>query len=74
MAGGSIHVYGAIRGRAVAGVAGNGAARILCRALDAELLAIDGFYLTADDMDATLRGRPAQARLVGERIAISALP
>ena len=74
MAGGSIHVYGAIRGRAVAGVSGNPAARILCRALDAELLAIDGYYLTADDMDATLRNRPAMARLDGERIAISALP
>ncbi len=74
MAGGSIHVYGAIRGRAVAGFAGNPAARILCRALDAELLAIDGFYLTADDMDATLRGKPAVARLDGESIAISPLP
>ena len=66
MAGGTIHVYGAIRGRAVAGFAGNPGARIICRALDAELLAIDGFYLTADDMDATLRGKPAVARLDGE--------
>ena len=74
MAGGSIHVYGAIRGRAVAGFAGNPAARILCRALEAELLAIDGFYLTADDMDATLRGKPAVVRLDGESIAISPLP
>ncbi len=74
MAGGSIHVYGAIRGRAVAGFAGNPGARLLCRALDAALLAIDGFYLTADDMDATLRGKPAVARLDGESIAISPLP
>ncbi len=74
MAGGSIHVYGAIRGRAVAGFAGNPGARILCRALDAELLAIYGFYLTADDMDATLRGKPAVARLDGETIAIGPLP
>lgn len=73
MAGGSIHVYGAIRGRAVAGFAGNPGARILCRKLHAELLAIDGFYLTADDMDATLIGGPAQARLEGDRIAITAL-
>ena len=52
IAGGSIHVYGTLRGRAIAGLAGNTRARIFCRRLEAELLAIDGVYQTADDMDA----------------------
>ena len=72
-AGGSIHVYGTLRGRAIAGFNGNPAARIFCRRFEAELLAIDGVYRTADDMDESLRGRPAQAWLDGDRIMIAAL-
>ena len=45
VAGGSIHVYGALRGRAMAGSSGNAAARIFCQKIEAELLAIDGYYL-----------------------------
>ena len=71
VAGGSIHVYGALRGRAIAG-ASEPRARIFCRKLEAELLAIDGLYMTADDMDAQLRGRPAQVRLDGDSLMISA--
>ena len=41
IAGGSIHVYGALRGRALAGVTGNARARIFCHRVEAELLAID---------------------------------
>jgi septum site-determining protein MinC len=63
VAGGSIHVYGTLRGRAVAGTAGNGSARIFCSKLEAELIAIDGFYLTAEDMEPDLRGRAVQAWL-----------
>ena len=73
IAGGSVHVYGALRGRAIAGFAGNPRARIFCRRLDAELLAIDGVYQTADDMDAGLRGRAVQAWLDGEAMRITAL-
>jgi septum formation inhibitor MinC len=43
LAGGSIHIYGTLRGRAVAGVSGNRQARIFCGKIEAELLAIDGF-------------------------------
>src|SRR5690606_36432069 len=50
VAGGSIHVYGTLRGRAMAGTMGNATARIFCRKLEAELVAIDGFYKTAEDM------------------------
>jgi len=73
IAGGSVHIYGALRGRAIAGFAGNPRARIFCRRLDAELLAIDGVYQVSDDMDAKLRGRAVQAWLEGEAMRITAL-
>jgi septum site-determining protein MinC len=73
VAGGSIHIYGALRGRAMAGVNGNSAARIYCQKIEAELLAIDGYYQTAEDIDASLRNRPAQAWLEGDIMKITAL-
>ena len=73
IAGGSIHIYGALRGRAVAGVQGNPAARIFCRRLFAELLAIDGLYRTAEHWGEGLHGRPAQAWLEGESVRLAAL-
>jgi septum site-determining protein MinC len=73
VAGGSIHIYGTLRGRAMAGVNGNSAARIYCQKIEAELLAIDGYYQTAEDIDANLRNRPAQAWLEGEIMKITPL-
>ena len=73
MAGGSIHVYGALRGRALAGTNGNARARIFCSRIEAELLAIDGYYRTADELDPMLRGRRAQAWLEGDGLKIAAL-
>ena len=64
---------GALRGRAMAGVNGNANARIFCNKIEAELLAIDGFYQTAEDIDLSLRGRPAQAWLEGNAMKITAL-
>lgn len=73
IAGGSIHVYGTLRGRAIAGSTGNGGARIFCHRLEAELLAIDGLYKTADDMEPKLRGRAVQAWLDGDAMVLAAL-
>lgn len=73
IAGGSIHVYGALRGRALAGTIGNTSARIFCRKLEAELLAIDGLYKTAEDMDRNLRGQAVQFWLEGDAIIAEAL-
>ena len=73
VAGGSIHVYGVLRGRAIAGLNGNKTARIFCRRLEAELLAIDGVYRTAEDMDPALRGKSAQAWLDGATMMLAAL-
>jgi septum site-determining protein MinC len=72
-AGGSVHIYGTLRGRAVAGFTGNALARVFCSRFQAELLSIDGVYKTADDVDARLRNRPVQAWLEGNAILMAAL-
>lgn len=71
VAGGSVHVYGALRGRAMAGCNGNRRARIFCRKLEAELLAIDGYYRAADDIAPALRNRPVQAWLEGTALTVT---
>lgn len=63
VAGGSIHVYGTLRGRAMAGSTGNDRARIFCRKNEAELLAINGYYRTAEDWDAAVRSQAVQSWL-----------
>jgi len=73
IAGGSIHVYGALRGRALAGATGNARARIFCHSVEAELLAIDSYYRTADDIEDSLRRRSVQAWLEGGTLKISAI-
>ncbi|MCW1838466.1 septum site-determining protein MinC [Prosthecomicrobium hirschii] len=73
VAGGSIHVYGALRGRAVAGATGNSKARIFARRFEAELVAIDGLYRTAEDMPAGLRGKAVQAWLQDDKIETAVL-
>jgi septum site-determining protein MinC len=73
VAGGSIHIYGALRGRAMAGSMGDGRARIFCSRNEAELIAIDGYYRTAEETDANLRGRPVQIKLDGAALTITVL-
>lgn len=73
VAGGSIHIYGTLRGRAMAGINGNSDARIYCQKIEAELLAIDGYYQTAEDIGETLRRQPAQAWLDGDILRITPL-
>lgn len=72
VAGGSIHIYGALRGRALAGSMGNSRARIFCSKNEAELLAIDGYYQTTEDIDSKLRNRPIQAWLEGDVLMVAA--
>lgn len=68
IAGGSVHIYGALRGRVMAGSLGNGSARIFCRRLEAELLSIDGIYTTADELSPELQGQPVHLWLDGDEI------
>jgi septum site-determining protein MinC len=71
IAGGSIHVQGALRGRAIAGATGNGNARIFCRKFEPELVAIDGCYVTAEKCADHLIGKPVHIRLRGDALAMS---
>jgi septum site-determining protein MinC len=73
VAGGSIHVYGTLRGRAMAGINGNLTARIYCQKIEAELLAIDGYYRTAEEIDAALYNGPTQVWLEGDVVQITPL-
>jgi septum site-determining protein MinC len=68
IAGGSVHVYGTLRGRVMAGSLGNGSARIFCRKLEAELLSIDGIYTTADELSPELQGQSVHLWLDGDEI------
>lgn len=63
IADGCIHVYGKLSGRALAGARGDESARVFCRVLDAELIAIAGIYTVADQIKAGPRGQAAQAYL-----------
>lgn len=71
LAGGSVHVYGSLRGRVLAGVNGDTSARIFCQKLEAELVAIAGNYRLLDEMDTVLKGQPAMVWLEGEKLRIA---
>ncbi len=73
IADGNIHVYGALRGRALAGAHGNEEARIFVRSLEADLVAIAGCYLRADELPEKLRGKPAQVYLERGEIRVAEL-
>lgn len=73
IADGSIHVYGALRGRALAGAQGDASARIFCREFHAELVSIAGQYRVFEDMPQDLRGQPVQAWLDGDRLMLAKL-
>lgn len=73
LADGNIHIYGALRGRALAGVRGNTAARIFCRALDAELVSIAGHYRISEQIRDTDRSQPVQIYLNGDSLVFETL-
>jgi len=73
IAGGSIHVYGALRGRAIAGLRSGGGGRIFCRKLEAELVGVDQLYRTAEHWGADLHGRAVQVRCDRGALRLSAL-
>lgn len=73
IADGHIHVYGALRGRALAGVGGDESARIFCRNLDAELVSIAGAYRVRDDIDEALIGQAVQIFLKNDELVIDPL-
>ena len=70
---GSIHIYGTLRGRALAGAQGNAEARIFCRDFHAELVAIAGHYKVLDDIPEKLRGKAVQIWLENDQLKRAAL-
>lgn len=73
LADGHVHVYGALRGRALAGVQGDGEARVFCRSLEAELVAIAGHYQLSEQFDETLRGQAVSIRLDADALLVEPL-
>ena len=66
----SIHIYGALRGRAIAGAKGNPLARIYCQQLQAELLSIAGTFQLSDALPAGLIQQAVHIRLDNEQLRI----
>ncbi len=73
IADGNIHIYGALRGRAIAGAQGDETARIFCYKLDAELISIAGNYKPNEDIDEQYRNKNVQVSLEGEKICFLTL-
>jgi septum site-determining protein MinC len=73
IADGSIHIYGRLNGRALAGAQGDTTARIYCQDFQAELVSIAGHYRVLEDVPANLRGQAIQAWLDGERLVMEKL-
>lgn len=71
-AAGHIHVYGALRGRAFAGIGGDERAMIFCDQLEAELLSIAGVHLVNEELDPQLIGRRVRVSVRGERLLVQA--
>jgi len=68
-----IHIYGSLRGRALAGVNGDKQARIFCQNLDAELVSIAGQYRINEDLHEDVRGKSVQIYLDGDKMKIEIL-
>ena len=74
IAGGNIHIYAPLRGRALAGVRSNHQARIFCTCMEPELISIAGIYRTVETaLPDDVQGKPAQVWLDGEKLVVEAL-
>jgi septum site-determining protein MinC len=71
IADGNVHIYGALRGRAIAGANGDVEARIFVGKLEAELLSVAGHYLVSEAIGTEFRGLPAQISLVADKLIIT---
>lgn len=71
MADGCVHIYGSLRGRALAGARGESNARVFCHEFNAELVSIAGVFRVFETIPADLAGKPVQARLEGDALHFS---
>ena len=74
IAGGHIHVYGSLRGRAFAGIDGDEEAMIFCDQLNAELLSIAGIHMVSEQIDERLLKKRAKVACDGEKLIVAPLP
>lgn len=73
LADGHIHIYGPLRGRALAGVTGDTQARIFCHSLEAELVSIAGHYWVSEDLKEAQTNAPVQIYLKDERLKLGSV-
>src|SRR5690606_18981178 len=73
LADGHIHIYGALRGRALAGVRGDDSARIFCQNLEAELVSVAGNFLLRDSFADDVLKKPVQIYMSGENLLVEKL-
>ncbi len=73
LADGNIHIYGTLRGRAMAGVQGDQSAAIFCHSLQSELVSIAGIYLLSEDIPEDKIGTPVQVYMHNERLEMDHL-
>jgi septum site-determining protein MinC len=73
LADGNIHIYGSLRGRALAGVKGDETARIFCQNMEAELVSVAGNFVLQDALPKELFKKPVQISLKGEKVVVEAL-
>jgi septum site-determining protein MinC len=71
IADGHVHIYGALRGRAIAGASGDREARIFVGKLEAELLSVAGHYLVSEAIGAEFRGKSVQVALVDDTLTVT---
>jgi septum site-determining protein MinC len=73
LADGHIHIYGTLRGRALAGVKGDESARIFCQNLEAELVSVAGNFILRDSLPNELLKKPSQVSLQGDKVVVESL-
>jgi septum site-determining protein MinC len=73
IADGCVHVYGSLRGRAVAGARGESGARVFCQEFRAELVSIAGVFRVFETLPPELAGKPVQAWLDGDDLRFAPL-
>jgi septum site-determining protein MinC len=71
VADGNIHVYGVLRGRALAGASGDASARIFCTRLEAELVSVAGRYMVSEQLPPGVQSTPVQIALVDDQLTIT---
>ena len=73
LADGHIHIYGPLRGRALAGVKGDQGARVFCQQLEAELVSIAGVFMLSEELRQQSWKQSAQIFIEGDKLTVSAL-